>query len=1073
MNEFINKVKEFVLANKKAVMITGAAVLAAVIILVVVLLLIGGGNNGPVGPQPTTPTVQTEPPVVKTAYKVSVQNRIGTALPGIPVSIYADETLMDMVGFGKTDENGMMTFSAEASEGYVAVLDNLPAGYAVAQTYPVTADTQIVLSAAGSSVADTKDRIHIGDPVPNFTVTTLDGATYTLSNLIEQGKPVILNFWYESCEPCKAEFPHMQEAYAEFTDEAVLLALNLDDSLEKIQNYQQTSGIDLPFAVGDQNWRDLLGIIANPTTAVIDRFGHLSLVHVGTLPETRIFTSLFELYTDPNYQHTTFDFIDDIMMGVPGDTAENPLEFSGDTSYHLLMEPGQTIHCAFYRVDGMLMSIANENVTVTYNGETYSAVDGWVKLLVNSPDTFTPVSVAINNLGGQKEFDVDFSYVPGSVGAPFELNMGAFQTEIAAGNEQGVYYTYTCDASGKLSVSILGATEGVEYNVVLFNQTSTIMVSSMDCIPDPETGIITLSVDVNSGDVVQMVAATMMDAELQFPAAVLDLEAAFVDGEGTVNYSVIVTDKNGYAIPGVSLTITGADVDMDVTTNANGEAGVALVAGTYSVIPNIPLGYQAEATSFQLTQDAPVLFIVLEQVSSNPTEQPTDPDDLPTEPSDPTLPSDTVPTQPGTTDPTDPVQVPTEPGVVTPTQPVVQPTDPTDPVVRPTTPVVRPTTPVVRPTDPTDKPTDPTVRPTDPTVKPTDPTVRPTDPTVRPTDPTVRPIDPIVRPTDPTVRPTDPTVRPTDPTVKPTDPTVRPTDPTVRPTDPTVRPTEPTVRPTEPVVTQPPATEPPATQPPATEPPATQPPVTDPPATEPPETEPEVPTYTPDPDVAGETRENPMMLGSRTSYTIEVKAGYTIYIEIHPYASTNDMTVSGGDFELVINAPVDDRAKVKTPDENGVFSQTVESNGTTIPLYLDLTNTTGKDKTYTISFAPVLGSWDNPEKITLDEESTLKVKKGNDVGYYYAYTAKADGVFTLTCLDCTSGVIYGMTITNNGDGGQDSIPEQFGISSEMGNSVSVAVKAGDKLMINVCAVENDFGPYPKATFKLFAEFEEA
>lgn len=897
MSEFFKKVKEFVINNKKAVIITSVAVLLAVIVLVIVLLLVGGGKE-PANADPTDPTSQTDPADQKVEYKVTLKNQTGAALADVGVSVYTDGTMTEMVWFAKTGEDGTMSFNAKASDGYVAVLEELAPGYAVEETYAVSKDTQIVLSAAGGSITELEAPLSVGDPVPNFTVTTLDGTTYTLSDLITQGKPVVLNFWYENCVPCKQEFPHMQEAYAQYSDKAVLLALNLDDTKEVIEQYQQTSGIDLPFAVGDPCWRDALKIIANPTTAVIDRYGHLSVVHTGTLPDTQVFTSLFAYYTDANYQHTTFQTIDDILAGVPGESPENPLELSGAESYSLTLMPDQTIYCAFYRVDGMQMSIANENVSVIYNGQTYNAVDGYVKLIVNSPDPFTPVSVAIANLGGQKDFNVEFSYVPGSMGAPFELTMGALTTDIAAGNDQGVYYTYTCPANGKLSVAVTGATEGVEYNCVLFNQTTGTMVSSMsDAVVDEQTGIPSISVDVNAGDVVQLVASTMLDASNQFPAATLNLEVSFADGEGTINYAISITDKNGYAIPGVSLTVTGAGVDMDVTTDAEGNAMVALPAGTYTVKPNIPLGYQAEATSFELTEAVPNLSIVLEHVGS-----------------------------------------------LTP--------DPTDPV-------------------------------------------------------------------DPSI-PTEPDVKPTEPDVKPTDPVVKPTEPVVKPTEPVVKPTEP--KPTEPQ-------------------------------------EPTKPTYTPDPNVEGETADNPIFFASVTSFEVKVKAGYTIFVE-YRMAEEMSMQITGGDLSLLVNG------KDQYSSKNGKITAMVSPDSISIWLRLQFTNDTNEDKTYTVSFVDLPGTMMNPFSLKMGKFE-CDVEKGNEQGVYYTFTAESDGVLTLSCLDCTDDVLYGLTLYNLNS------YKQNVVTSSDDNKISIEVKAGEKVRFTVAAIEDDSGPYPAASFELKASFEEA
>ena len=50
-----------------------------------------------------------------------------------------------------------------------------------------------------------------GEIPPDFTLTTLGGESFTLSEL--KGKKVVLNFWNTWCSPCKAEMPHMQNYY--------------------------------------------------------------------------------------------------------------------------------------------------------------------------------------------------------------------------------------------------------------------------------------------------------------------------------------------------------------------------------------------------------------------------------------------------------------------------------------------------------------------------------------------------------------------------------------------------------------------------------------------------------------------------------------------------------------------------------------------------------------------------------------------------------------------------------------------------------------------------------------------
>lgn len=54
--------------------------------------------------------------------------------------------------------------------------------------------------------------VRIGDPAPDFELTTLDGGTMTLAELA--GRPVIVNFWASWCAPCVEEFPLLEQAAA-------------------------------------------------------------------------------------------------------------------------------------------------------------------------------------------------------------------------------------------------------------------------------------------------------------------------------------------------------------------------------------------------------------------------------------------------------------------------------------------------------------------------------------------------------------------------------------------------------------------------------------------------------------------------------------------------------------------------------------------------------------------------------------------------------------------------------------------------------------------------------------------
>lgn len=70
----------------------------------------------------------------------------------------------------------------------------------------------------------------------NFTVTTLDGKRVSLNNLLESGKPVVLDFWATWCGPCRQEIPHLNEMDKKHGKGGlIVIGLNLENPVEDRQ----------------------------------------------------------------------------------------------------------------------------------------------------------------------------------------------------------------------------------------------------------------------------------------------------------------------------------------------------------------------------------------------------------------------------------------------------------------------------------------------------------------------------------------------------------------------------------------------------------------------------------------------------------------------------------------------------------------------------------------------------------------------------------------------------------------------------------------------------------------------
>lgn len=262
----------------------------------------------------------------KTTYTVSVKSAGGMAMEGVAVSVYADSTLADLQGYDETDANGEATVELPQKDGYAITLSGAPKGYALEASYPVTgANTSIVLTSSliqGENLADTQ--LKVGDVMYDFTVTTPDGTAITLSEMLQEKKMALINFWYTSCSWCVTEFPFMEQAYQQYQDKVGIVALDpLGESNEAIAAFPASQGLSLTFPLAGcpTTWANTFGISGYPTSVIVDRYGVIVLVEPGAITSLRPFTSLFETLTADDYEQKLYGSIGEIVV-VPEPTFE-------------------------------------------------------------------------------------------------------------------------------------------------------------------------------------------------------------------------------------------------------------------------------------------------------------------------------------------------------------------------------------------------------------------------------------------------------------------------------------------------------------------------------------------------------------------------------------------------------------------------------------------------------------------------------------------------------------------------------------------------------------------------------
>ena len=112
----------------------------------------------------------------------------------------------------------------------------------------------------------------VGQPAPDFTVTTFSGRTVKMADL--QGDVIILNFWATWCGPCRRELPLLEgyfRAYSQYGFQ--VLAVATEDSVPQDKLRPLAAQLSIPLVKRlKEPYHQMEGV---PTNYIIDRTGKL------------------------------------------------------------------------------------------------------------------------------------------------------------------------------------------------------------------------------------------------------------------------------------------------------------------------------------------------------------------------------------------------------------------------------------------------------------------------------------------------------------------------------------------------------------------------------------------------------------------------------------------------------------------------------------------------------------------------------------------------------------------------------------------------------------------------------
>lgn len=135
---------------------------------------------------------------------------------------------------------------------------------------------------------------------PDFTLTTFDGRTVTLTEL--RGHVVIINFWASWCVPCREEAAYLEQTWQKYEDEGVVF-IGVDwvdtekEALAYIDEFDITylNGPDLGTRIAQAY--NIQGV---PETFFVAKNGEIRGVHIGPLKSPELDEKIEELLAENN-----------------------------------------------------------------------------------------------------------------------------------------------------------------------------------------------------------------------------------------------------------------------------------------------------------------------------------------------------------------------------------------------------------------------------------------------------------------------------------------------------------------------------------------------------------------------------------------------------------------------------------------------------------------------------------------------------------------------------------------------------------------------------------------------------
>ena len=138
--------------------------------------------------------------------------------------------------------------------------------------------------------------------LPNIEVKTLKGDAFNISELDNDGNPIVISFWATWCKPCKKELNNISEVYEDWQEETgvKLVAVSIDDtrSMSKVAPYINASDWEYEVYLDpNADLKRAMGVSTVPHTFLINGKGEIVWQHRGYMEgdEDKLYDKILEL----------------------------------------------------------------------------------------------------------------------------------------------------------------------------------------------------------------------------------------------------------------------------------------------------------------------------------------------------------------------------------------------------------------------------------------------------------------------------------------------------------------------------------------------------------------------------------------------------------------------------------------------------------------------------------------------------------------------------------------------------------------------------------------------------------